>query len=174
MLTFFVFYLKNYERIDVNCEHDSYLNLTSISYSFWNKGQKVLTFWKFDEKSNNSKLGTQINFKIAGYVDLDMLHICLPFFHPIFKMLTFFVFYLKNYERIDVNCKLKTCSVCEDLHALHWNKGQKVLTFWKFDEKSNNSKLGTQINLKIAGYVDLDMTENMFSLWRSTCPAILK
>ena len=28
--------------------------------------------WK---KSNNSKLGTQINFKIAGYVDLDMLHI---------------------------------------------------------------------------------------------------
>ena len=47
-----------------------------MPYSFWNKGQKVLKFWKFDEKkSNNSKLGTQINFKIAGYVDLDMLHI---------------------------------------------------------------------------------------------------
>jgi hypothetical protein len=29
-------------------------------------------WWK---KGNNSKLGTQINFKIAGYVDLDMLHI---------------------------------------------------------------------------------------------------
>jgi hypothetical protein len=27
------------------------------------------------KKSNNSKLGAQINFKIAGYVDLDMLHI---------------------------------------------------------------------------------------------------
>jgi hypothetical protein len=26
------------------------------------------------KKSNNSKLGTQINFKIAGYVNLDMLH----------------------------------------------------------------------------------------------------
>jgi hypothetical protein len=46
-------------------EHVCCLNLTSISYSFWNKGQKVLTFWKFDEKKgNNSKLGTQINFKI--------------------------------------------------------------------------------------------------------------
>jgi hypothetical protein len=43
------------------------LNLTSISYSFWNKGQKVLTFWKFDEKKGNySKMGTQIYFKIAG------------------------------------------------------------------------------------------------------------
>ena len=47
-----------------------------MPYSFWNKGQEVLKFWKFDEKkSNNSKLDTQINFKIAGYVDLDMLHI---------------------------------------------------------------------------------------------------
>jgi hypothetical protein len=26
------------------------LNLTSISYSFWNTGRKVLKFWKFDEK----------------------------------------------------------------------------------------------------------------------------
>ena len=50
-----------------HAEHVCCLNLTSISYSFWNKGQKVLTFWKFDEKKgNNSKLGTQINFKIPG------------------------------------------------------------------------------------------------------------
>jgi hypothetical protein len=35
----------------------------------------VLTFWKFGEKKgNNSKLGNQIYFKIAGHVDLDMLH----------------------------------------------------------------------------------------------------
>ncbi len=27
------------------------------------------------KKTNNSKMGTQINFKIEGYVDLDMLHI---------------------------------------------------------------------------------------------------
>jgi hypothetical protein len=33
-----------------NAEHVCSLNLTSISYSFWNKGQKVLTFLKFDEK----------------------------------------------------------------------------------------------------------------------------
>jgi hypothetical protein len=30
--------------------HFCNLNLTSISYSFWNKGRKVLKFWKFDEK----------------------------------------------------------------------------------------------------------------------------
>jgi hypothetical protein len=49
--------------------------------------QKVLTFWKFDEKKgNNSKLGTQINFKIAGYVDLNMLH--MPFFHHFLAHLT--------------------------------------------------------------------------------------
>ena len=50
-----------------HAEHVCCLNLTSISYSFLNKGQKVLTFWKFEEKKgNNSKLGTQINFKITG------------------------------------------------------------------------------------------------------------
>jgi hypothetical protein len=26
------------------------MQITSVSYSFWNKGQKVLKFWKFDEK----------------------------------------------------------------------------------------------------------------------------
>jgi hypothetical protein len=33
--------------------HDAHfcnLNLTYISYSFWNKGRKVLKFWKFDKK----------------------------------------------------------------------------------------------------------------------------
>jgi hypothetical protein len=33
-----------------HAEHVCSLNLTSISYSVWNKGQKVLKFWKFDEK----------------------------------------------------------------------------------------------------------------------------
>jgi hypothetical protein len=54
-----------------HAEHVCSLNLTSIFYSFWNEGQKVLKFRKFDEK----RAITQINFKIAGYVDLDMLHI---------------------------------------------------------------------------------------------------
>ena len=31
-------------------EHVCSLNLTSISYSFWNKGRKVLKFWTFYEK----------------------------------------------------------------------------------------------------------------------------
>jgi hypothetical protein len=48
-------------------EHVCSLNLTSISYSFWNKGRIVLKFWKFDEKKgNNSKMGNGIYFKIAG------------------------------------------------------------------------------------------------------------
>jgi hypothetical protein len=81
------------------------LHSTSISYSFWNKGQKVLTFWKCDErKGNNSKLGTQINFKITGHVDLNMqiwlpILELLPFFRQIFKMFILFVFYFKNYKR---------------------------------------------------------------------------
>ena len=57
-------YFKIADYVD---EHVCCLNLTSISYSFWNKGQNVLTFWKYDEKKGNySKMGTQIYFKIAG------------------------------------------------------------------------------------------------------------
>ena len=33
-----------------HAKHVCSLNLTSISYSFWNKGRKALQFWKFDEK----------------------------------------------------------------------------------------------------------------------------
>ena len=33
-----------------HAEHVCSLYLTSISYSFWNKGRKVLKFKKFDEK----------------------------------------------------------------------------------------------------------------------------
>ena len=40
-------------------EHVFSLNLTSISYSFWNKGRKVLRFWW--KKDNNSKMGHGIN-----------------------------------------------------------------------------------------------------------------
>ena len=36
-----------------HAEHVCSLNLTSISYSFLNKGQKELKFWKFDEKRAN-------------------------------------------------------------------------------------------------------------------------
>jgi hypothetical protein len=33
-----------------HAQHVCCLKLTSISYSFWNKGQKALKFWTFDEK----------------------------------------------------------------------------------------------------------------------------
>jgi hypothetical protein len=50
-----------------HAEHVCSLNLTSISYSFWNKGQKVLTFWKVDEKrAITPNWVLKINFKIAG------------------------------------------------------------------------------------------------------------
>ena len=50
------------------------LNLTSISYSFWNKGRKSINILKiWWKKGNNSKMGNQIYLKIAG-VDLDMLN----------------------------------------------------------------------------------------------------
>ena len=40
-------YFKIADYVD---EHVCCLNLTTISYSFWNKGQKVLKFWKFEKK----------------------------------------------------------------------------------------------------------------------------
>ena len=33
-----------------HAEHVCSFNLPSVCYSFWNKGRKVLKFWKFDEK----------------------------------------------------------------------------------------------------------------------------
>jgi hypothetical protein len=33
-----------------HAEHVCSFNLPPVSYSFWNKGRKVLKFWKFDEE----------------------------------------------------------------------------------------------------------------------------
>jgi hypothetical protein len=60
-------YLKIAGYVDFDMLHIfCNLNLTFISYSFWNITRKVLFFfliwWK---KGNNSKMGTQIYFKIA-------------------------------------------------------------------------------------------------------------
>ena len=52
--------------------------LTFISYigNFWNVRRKVLKFSKiWWKKGNNSKMGNRIYFKIAWYIDLDMLNI---------------------------------------------------------------------------------------------------
>jgi hypothetical protein len=37
------------------------------------KSIKILKFWW--KEDNNSKMGNEIYLKIAGYVDIDMLHI---------------------------------------------------------------------------------------------------
>jgi hypothetical protein len=50
-----------------HAEHVCSFNLPSVSYSFWNKGRKVLKFGKiWWKKGNNSKMGHGIYFKIAG------------------------------------------------------------------------------------------------------------
>jgi hypothetical protein len=43
-------YFKIAGLVDLDMVQFFNLNLTSFSYSFWNKGRKVLKFWKFDEK----------------------------------------------------------------------------------------------------------------------------
>jgi hypothetical protein len=40
-------YWANFNQL---CWNVCSFNLPSVSYSFWNKGRKVLKFWKFDEK----------------------------------------------------------------------------------------------------------------------------
>jgi hypothetical protein len=40
---------------------------------WWQKVRWPLAMWA--KKGNNSKMGNGISLKIAGYVDLDMLHI---------------------------------------------------------------------------------------------------
>jgi hypothetical protein len=65
-------YFKIAGKVDLDM-----LNMFAVSYSFWNKGQKVLKFRKnWWKKGNNSKIGKGIYFKIAGWVDPDKLHIC--------------------------------------------------------------------------------------------------
>jgi hypothetical protein len=43
-------YFKIAGWVDLDMVQFCNLNLTPISYSFWNKGRKVLKFCKFDEK----------------------------------------------------------------------------------------------------------------------------
>ena len=59
-----------------HAEHVCCLNLASISYSFWNKWQKVLTFWKFDEKrAITPNWVLRLTSKLQGMIDHVMLHI---------------------------------------------------------------------------------------------------
>jgi hypothetical protein len=95
ILILFVFYFKNYKNCRAcrswQAEHVFSLHSTSISYSFWNKAWKVLTFFKFDEKR-------AITSRWVIRFTLTILEL-LPFFHQIFKILILFVFYFKNYKR---------------------------------------------------------------------------
>ena len=47
----------------------------------------------------------------------------LPFFIKICIFLILFIFLFQKLQEIDVKCKLKICSACQDLHALQfWSK----------------------------------------------------
>jgi hypothetical protein len=153
-----------------NAEHVCSLNLTFISNSFWNKGGKVLTCWKF------------YSLFSSKYQHFNT-------FRPLFQKLL----------EINVKFKLQTCLACQELltmqfwskfhylfwsycNAEHvcslnltfisnsfWNKGRKVLTCWKFDEKKgNNSKMCYGIYFKIAWYAKLWQLEIVWSLNSST------
>jgi hypothetical protein len=104
-------------------------------------------WWK---KDNNSKMGTRIYFKIAGYVDLHMLNMCainltsisynyrnivpilelLSFFHQIFKILIPFILYFKNYKRqmVSWNCK----QVQWVIRFTSKLQGRYILMCWSF------------------------------------------
>jgi hypothetical protein len=60
----FGIWVYNYEYISLRSNHKLQINFEIRS------GWMIL--WK---KGNNFKMGNQIYFKIAGYVDLDMLNI---------------------------------------------------------------------------------------------------
>ena len=50
-----------------HAEHVCSFNLPSVSYSFWNKGRKVLKFYKFDEKREiTPKWVTGFTSKLQG------------------------------------------------------------------------------------------------------------
>jgi hypothetical protein len=89
-----------------------------VSYSFWNKGRKVLKFWKFDEKREitprwvtrfTSKLQGPCNFEVNLITHLGVIALFHQFF---FFNLFLFVLYFKNYLEIDVKFKLQKCAAC--------------------------------------------------------------
>jgi hypothetical protein len=107
-----------------HAEHVCSLNLTFISNSFWNKGQKVLKCWKFDEKRN-------VKFKLQKCATCQDLPTCNFEVNSItyFGVITLFS---SNFQHFNTHvCSLNLTFISNSF----WNKGQKVLKCWKFDEK---------------------------------------
>jgi hypothetical protein len=71
------------------------------------------------KKGNSSKMGNKIYFKIAQYVDLDMLNMfAISNYH-----LSLIVFEIKDVQKlseIKVKFKLQKCAACQDLPTLQF------------------------------------------------------
>jgi hypothetical protein len=88
-------------------EHVCSSNLTN---SFWNKGQKVLKCWKFDEKREiTPKWVTGFTSNLHGRQ----------------------IFLFQKLLEINVKFKLQTCSACQDLPTMQfWSKSHNP--FWSY------------------------------------------
>jgi hypothetical protein len=100
-------------------EHVCCLNLTFISNSFWNKGRKVLKCWKFDEKREitpkiylpcNLEVNSITYFGVITLFSSNFQH--FNTFRPLFQKLL----------EINVKFKLQTCSACQDLPTMQFEK----------------------------------------------------
>jgi hypothetical protein len=92
--------------------HFCNIHLTSISYCCWNIRRKVLKCWKFDEKREipcNFEVNPITHFGVISLFSSNFQH--FNTFRPLFQKL------------LEINVKFKL------------QKGRKVLTCWKFDEK---------------------------------------
>ena len=121
------------------------LNLTFISYSFWNirrKSIKILQIWW--KKGNNFKMGNQIYFKIAGYVDLAVLIIFTQC--QIFDIINGFWVIAQNLQcsifsnsghvgwctaSPDTILKLETIVINQTKFGFHWSSTFRGEDFWK-------------------------------------------
>ena len=88
------------------------LNLTSISYSFWNKKRKVLKFWKFDEKRAITPRYRQSDF-------LQNLRVvrscCADHFYPVR-----FLILLTVFELLHKTCNFTICSIFSNSDHIGW------------------------------------------------------
>jgi hypothetical protein len=85
-----------------HAEHVCSFNLPSVSYSFWNKGRKVLKFWKF------VKIYPPCNVEVNLITHLGVIALFSSIF---FFILILFVLYFKNYLEIDVKFIAKMFSI---------------------------------------------------------------
>jgi hypothetical protein len=122
-----------------HAEHVCSLNLTSISYSFWKKGQNVLKF--YEKRAIHVKICLPCNFEVNSVTHFGVISLFssnyqhFNTFRPLFQKL------------LEINVKFKLF-----ISNSFWNKGRKVLKCWKFDEKREiTPKWVTEFTSKLHG-----------------------